>query len=31
MSRCKAYDRPEHWDLNAQALDPLKQFLRGLT
>ena len=27
----KAYDRPEHWDLNAQALDPLKQFLRGLT
>ncbi len=27
----KAYDRPEHWDLNAQVLDPLKQFLRGLT
>lgn len=27
----KKYDDPAHWDLNAPALDPLKQFLRDLT
>ena len=27
----KKYDDPAHWDLNAPDLDPLKQFLHGLT
>ena len=27
----KKYDRPEHWNLEAPALEPLKRFLRGLT
>ena len=27
----REYDRPEHWNLEAPALEPLKKFLRGLT